>query len=82
MKDILMVLLCTMTWALQAKTFYVSTSGNDNNAGTLAAPFKTLNKAIAAAASGDVIELRGGKYTSNEIRINKSNLTIRSYGNE
>lgn len=82
MKPILLLIFCTLTCALQATTFYVATTGNDNNPGTLASPFKTLTKAIAAATSGDVIELRGGKYTSNEIRINKSKLTIRSYANE
>lgn len=82
MRHILLLIFCTLTCALQATTFYVATTGNDNNPGTLASPFKTLNKAISAAASGDIIELRGGKYTSNEIRINKSKLTIRSYGNE
>lgn len=82
MKPILLFLLCTLAATLHANTFYVATTGNDNNPGSLASPFKTLNKAIAAAASGDIIELRGGKYTSNEIRINKSKLTIRSYANE
>lgn len=62
--------------------WYVSPSGNDNHAGTLAAPFKSLTKAIDAAAPGDTIELRGGQYVSSEIRINKSNLTIRSYAGE
>ena len=62
--------------------WYVSPNGNDNHAGTLAAPFKSLTKAIDAAAPGDTIELRGGQYVSSEIRINKSNLTIRSFAGE
>ena len=32
--------------------WYVSPNGNDNHAGTLAAPFKSLTKAIDAAAPG------------------------------
>ncbi|MDX2071896.1 MAG: right-handed parallel beta-helix repeat-containing protein [Haliscomenobacter sp.] len=82
MKRILIFLFFALPLALSAATFYVATTGNDNNAGTLTAPFKTLSKAIAAASPGSIIELRGGKYTSSEIRINKSNLTIRSYANE
>lgn len=82
MKRILIFLLFALPLTLSAATFYVATTGNDNNPGTLTAPFKTLSKAIASAPPGSTIELRGGKYTSNEIRINKSNLTIRSYANE
>ncbi|AEE53987.1 right-handed parallel beta-helix repeat-containing protein [Haliscomenobacter hydrossis] len=82
MKRILIFCLFALPLALHAATFYVATTGNDNNPGTLAAPFRTLSKAIAAASPGSTIELRGGKYTSNEIRINKNNLTIRSYANE
>ncbi|MBL7818240.1 MAG: right-handed parallel beta-helix repeat-containing protein [Saprospiraceae bacterium] len=67
---------------LNAKTWYVATTGNDNSAGTLSAPFKTIPKAISSAAAGDIIELRGGTYSSNEIRITKSNLTLRSYTGE
>lgn len=66
----------------RAAKWYVATTGNDNNAGTLAAPFKTLPKAIEEASPGDVIELRGGTYTSQEIRVPKNNLTIRSYPGE
>ncbi len=82
MKRILIFMLFALPLTLSAATFYVATTGNDNNTGTLAAPFRTLTKAIATASPGSIIELRGGKYTSNEIRINKSNLTIRSYPNE
>ncbi len=67
---------------LQAATIYVSPSGNDNNAGTLAQPLKTIPAAIYQANPGDIIELRAGTYVSNEIRIPKSNLTLRSYSGE
>jgi hypothetical protein len=36
-----------------------SVSGNDANAGTLAAPFKTFHRAYTVAASGDIISLTG-----------------------
>ncbi|MCC6726795.1 MAG: right-handed parallel beta-helix repeat-containing protein [Saprospiraceae bacterium] len=68
--------------SLMAATWYVAPNGNDNNPGSLGSPFKTLPAAIDAASPGDVIELRNGNYASNEIRIGKSNLTIRSYPGE
>lgn len=43
-------------------TYYLSPSGNDNNAGTISAPFKTLNKAWSVIAAGDIVYLRGGTY--------------------
>lgn len=68
---------------LCAATFYCSPNGNDNTgSGALNSPFRNVARAIDEASAGDVIELRGGSYPSNEIRINKSNLTIRSYNGE
>ncbi len=65
-----------------AATWYVAPNGNDNNPGTLASPFQTLPAAISAASPGDEILLRGGTYISQEIRINKSDLHIKSYPGE
>jgi hypothetical protein len=81
-KLIFLILLIAVQAPLFSATWYVATNGNDNNAGTLAQPFKTIPAAIQAASPGDVIELRGGTYTSNEIRIGVSNLTLRSYPGE
>ena len=74
--------LLTVSANAQAATWYVSPSGNDGNSGSVSTPFKTIPAAIEAANPGDEILLRGGNYTSNEIRIGKSNLTIRSYPGE
>ncbi|HAD11628.1 MAG TPA: hypothetical protein DCF33_04230 [Saprospirales bacterium] len=83
MKKILVfVLFLSLGVTTHAATWYVSTNGNDNNAGTLTDPFKTLPRAIDEAQPGDEILLRGGQYTSLEIRINKSNLHIKSYPGE
>lgn len=65
-----------------ATTWYVATNGNDNNPGTQSSPFKTLPAAIEAANPGDEILLRGGNYISQEIRVNKSDLHIKSYPGE
>ncbi|NUT91766.1 MAG: right-handed parallel beta-helix repeat-containing protein [Saccharothrix sp.] len=50
-------------------TYYVSPSGNDSNAGTLTAPFRTVQRArdvvrtVNAAMTGDIqVYLRGGTY--------------------
>lgn len=68
---------------LWATTYYVATTGNDNTGtGSLTQPFASLPRAIEEASPNDLIELRGGNYVSNEIRINKNNLTIRSYSGE
>jgi len=76
----ILLLCCTI---LQAATFYVAPLGNDiTGTGSITQPFATLPRAIDAANPGDIIELRNGTYISNEIRIDKNNLTIRSYPGE
>jgi parallel beta-helix repeat protein len=45
-----------------AATYYVATSGNDANPGTIAAPFKTVSKAALVVVPGDVVNVRGGVY--------------------
>jgi hypothetical protein len=54
-------------------TYYVSTLGNDNNAGTLAAPWRTIQKAANTVKAGDTVQVRGGTY--NEI------VTMKTSGN-
>lgn len=64
------------------RTWYVAGSGNDAALGTKEAPLKTLQKAVDAAKPGDVIELRGGTHDCREVKIRRSNLTIRSFPGE
>jgi hypothetical protein len=54
--------LSSLVAATQAATYYVSPSGSDASAGTLAAPFATLQKAQSLANPGDTIYMRGGTY--------------------
>jgi hypothetical protein len=54
-------------------TYYVSTSGNDNNAGTLAAPWRTIQKAANTVQAGDTVQVRAGTY--NEV------VTLKTSGN-
>lgn len=54
------VLFCLNS--LSAKDYYLSTTGNDRNAGTEDAPFATLEKAVSMLGAGDICYVRGGEY--------------------
>ena len=54
-------------------TYYVSTSGNDANAGTLAAPWRTIQHAANTVKAGDTVQVRAGTY--NEV------VTMKTSGN-
>jgi hypothetical protein len=57
------VTLCALTDLSHAGEFYVSPTGSDTNAGTLASPFATLTRGQQAASAGDTVWIRGGQYT-------------------
>jgi len=63
-----------------AKGIYVSPTGNNTTAtGTIDAPYKSINTALAAAQPGDTVILRGGTYNEGvNVRIRKPNITIKS----
>ncbi len=44
--------------------FYVSTSGNDANPGTLSLPWRTVQKAADTLVAGDTVLIRAGTYAS------------------
>lgn len=60
---------------------YVAPNGNDSNAGTQSAPFKTLAKAISASSAGNTIVVRGGVYREGNASIGKA-LRIIAYPGE
>lgn len=75
--------------------YYVATNGDDTNAGTLDAPFKTVGHAVSQIASGDTLYIRGGTYrdvtdygVNSHVMMNMLNrkastkTTIRNYNNE
>lgn len=67
------------TAGAQAATYYVATTGNDANAGTQAAPFRTIAKGLAtAAASGDTVFLANGTYNERGLDFGSKNLVLRS----
>lgn len=43
-------------------TYYVSTSGNDSNAGTISSPWRTLQHAANTVVAGDTVYARAGVY--------------------
>ena len=55
------------------RIYYVSTAGNDNNAGTISAPWRTIQKAANTVLAGDTVQVRAGTY--NEI------VTMKTPGN-
>ncbi|MGN9911314.1 right-handed parallel beta-helix repeat-containing protein [Phytohabitans sp. LJ34] len=67
---------------------YVATNGNDGNAGTLAAPLLTIQRAVDLVQPGQTIYIRGGTYApSTNIQILKNGtssqpITMRNYNNE
>ncbi|CEL60903.1 hypothetical protein RSOLAG1IB_04142 [Rhizoctonia solani AG-1 IB] len=64
----------------RATAIYVSPSGNDSNAGTLAAPLKSIQTAINKAVAGDTIYLRGGTYSlTTNIQVTKSGTSSAPY---
>jgi hypothetical protein len=52
--------VCLLT--VPGNTYFVSTTGNDNNLGTFAQPWKTWQKAVTSTHAGDVTYIRGGIY--------------------
>ena len=71
----------TANYAVPAGAIVVSPSGNDAAAGTLAAPLKTIAKAVTKATSGKTIVLRAGTYNETA-NITATNVTIQAYPKE
>lgn len=46
-----------------ALLYYVSPTGKDTNAGTISAPFLTIQKAQSVVVAGDIVYIRGGVYS-------------------
>ena len=59
--------------------YYVATTGNDSNSGSITSPFQTLGKALTQVIPGDTIFLRGGTYYK-ELNSTKAVLIINISG--
>jgi hypothetical protein len=68
-------------------SYYVSTTGNDSNSGTQAAPWRTIQHATDTARAGSTVNVRGGIYEE-LVSINASGnasdgfITFRNYPGE
>lgn len=62
--SLLVACLCLVGLFSQAapRTFYVSPTGSDNNAGSISAPFATWGKLSSVMLAGDIAYIRGGTY--------------------
>lgn len=70
----------TVTGSLPSDVSFVAPNGNDNNLGTIAAPYLTIQKCATAASSGDICAIRAGTYR--ETVTPNSGITITSYDGE
>ncbi len=66
--------------------YYVSTTGNDANAGTLASPFKTIQHALNVVSAGCTIYVRAGIYKERLYWVNSGTagniITLQNYNGE
>ncbi|HEY2587176.1 MAG TPA: carbohydrate-binding protein [Tepidisphaeraceae bacterium] len=71
---------------LMSTTWYVATTGSDNNPGTLGAPFQTIQHAATLAQPGDTVLIRGGIYHETVTPANSGTggnvITYAAYNNE
>ena len=68
-------------------TYYVSTSGSDNNPGTFSSPWRTIQKAANVVTAGDTVYIRGGTYREKITLMNKQGtssawITFKPYNSE
>jgi len=75
-----------MPTAQAATSFYVSPTGSDANPGTLASPFRTVQKCANVAQAGDTCYIRGGTYRETVTPANSGTsslpITYAPYNNE
>jgi hypothetical protein len=71
---------------LSTSWFVSASAGSDQNPGTLAAPFHTIQKAASLAKPGDTVYIRGGIYRETVTPANSGTsaapITFTSYNNE
>lgn len=80
MKNIIILFLLICFSITLNAGIYVSPTGDDNNAGTIELPFKTIPKAVTVAVGGDTIYIREGTHTySTNISISKIGTATSKY---
>ena len=77
------VALTTPAYAAGAPTVYVAPNGSDYAAGSLSAPFATIQHAVAALSSGGgTVVVRGGSYAQRVSLHNVADITITAAAGE
>ena len=61
-------------------TYYVATTGSDNNPGTQAQPFGSIQQGINAAANGDTVQVAPGTYFEINIGWDRKSLILQGAG--
>ncbi len=87
MKNSALVALTAVCTSAFAADWYVATNGNDGSAGSLAAPFASIQHAVDTMSAGDTVYVRGGRYheevvISNMVGSAGSKYTLTNYGSE
>src|SRR5450830_32773 len=86
MQRLLLSMLLSVAASAQAADYYVAPGGDDNAAGTRAAPWQSIMRVQHSAQAGDTVYFRGGRYvytagvnscatrtdTVNAVMLNKS----------
>lgn len=75
MKRILFLMsVSLMISVATAATYYVSPTGNDNNAGTAESPVRTISKGVSkATVAGDIVSVADGDYEiGSQIKVTKA----------
>jgi hypothetical protein len=68
-------------------SYYVATTGDDGDAGTIGAPFATIQKGVDMLSAGDTLYIRGGTYDE-EVKLvaltgtSANRITITDYNDE
>ncbi len=58
-----LLLLLTLSFQIQAATYYVATTGNNGADGSIGTPWLTLAFSVSQMSSGDTLNIRGGTYS-------------------
>lgn len=67
---LLILILFLFIGTTHATTYYVSSTGNDANTGTLTLPWKTVTHAATIAQAGDIVYVKAGLYAEAAIFSN------------
>ena len=62
-----LIITCLFFHSGFAKTYYVSTTGNNTGDGSASTPFKTIAKAASVLSPGDTVLVFGGNYSEKNI---------------